>query len=529
MKIEDGIHTICGGARTYSSVHVGPEPNCSVNTTRKQVNEPAEYPTLFALIPPLQFTTFLLLYSHCNMVKISSLKTYFDEIEETNGDDECRAWLNELFDAKIELAKFVADRREGGVATEYIGFLKGSFNFSFRFRFSDGGPDAIIRFPKPGHTATSLRDEKVANEVRVMEFISKNTTIPVPHVHSWGLTADSPHQFGPFIIMDYIEGTLLSTILKQPTESDQEDIVLSPDIDNTALDKIYRQLASYILQLSQLVFTRIGAISKENDSNTWSVTGRPLTYNMNELVTVAGCSNDVLPTLPFNSTSEYLKFMAKQHLAHLLAQRNIADDAEIAQARFVARHRYCQLISKYCIDDSGPFMLFCDDLRPSNMLVNPETLQITAVLDLEFTNAMPAQYTYDPPWWLLLSGPDVWLDRGSMDEFQALYEPRMEQFIRALEEVENMSGVGGKQPIESHLSARMRKSWAEGRFWFNYAARKSFEMDAVYWAQLQDGGTSTDLLEEDLHTEMQHFCKAKMEQLKAYKEECTARFSALNG
>ena len=31
------------------------------------------------------------------------------------------------------------------------------------------------------------------------------------------------------------------------------------------------------------------------------------------------------------------------------------------------------------------------------MLVDPKTLRIIAVLDLEFTNAMPAQFTYDPP------------------------------------------------------------------------------------------------------------------------------------
>jgi len=57
--------------------------------------------------------------------------------------------------------------------------------------------------------------------------------------------------------------------------------------------------------------------------------------------------------------------------------------------------------------DAGPFLPFCDDLRPSNMLVDLETLTITAVLDLEFTNAMPAQSSYSLPWWLLLFGPEV--------------------------------------------------------------------------------------------------------------------------
>ncbi|KAH7317227.1 hypothetical protein BKA65DRAFT_515597 [Rhexocercosporidium sp. MPI-PUGE-AT-0058] len=383
---------------------------------------------------------------------------------------------------------------------------------------------AIIRFPKPGHTATALRDEKVANEVQIMAYLSENTTIPLPRVHSWGFTIDSPQQFGPFIIMDYIDGTLLSTVLKQPTESDQQGVVLNPNIDDTILDKVYYQIADYMLQLSQVTFSRIGAISKDCATNTWSVTGRPLTYNMNELATVAGYPDDQFPTAPFDSANNYLRSVANEHLTHLWTQRNLADDPKIAQERFIARHQFAQLISKYCVDDAGPFIPFCDDLRPSNMLVNPETLCITALLDFEFTNTMPAQFTYDPPWWLLLSGPEMWLDRCSMEEFLACYEPRMEQFLRALERMEEESAFK-KRPSGPSLSTRMRDPWRTGRFWFNYAARKSFEVDVIYWAALHDDGAGVELLDDKARAEMELLTEKKMEQLKAYKEECTARFS----
>lgn len=458
------------------------------------------------------------------MFEITSLKTYFDEIEETNGDDECRAWLDRVFDAKLELATFVAARR-GGEVTEYVGFLKGSFNFSFRYRFSDDGPDAIIRFPKPGHTAKALRDEKVANEVQVMEFLRQNTTIPIPYVHCWGSTEESPHKFGPFIIMDYVEGEKLSTLLQKPIKSDEEDLVLNASIDDSMLTTVYRQIAGYLLQLSQLSFNRIGAISK--DGSTWSITKRPLTYNMNELATVAGYPQDRFSTSTFDCASEYFSRVSHDHLTHLRTQRNIADNPEIARARFVARRRFAQLIPRYCISDSGPFLPFCDDLRPSNMLVDPQTLQITAVLDLEFTNAMPAQFTYDPPWWLLLSGPEAWLDRGSMGEFRKCYEPRMEQFLHALEEVEKEGKVlsASNQNSASRLSSLMRDSWRSGRFWFNYAARKSFEIDAIYWAALHESTGGTELLEDGAEAEVGSFIDEKMEQLRLYKEECAARFS----
>ncbi|EED11746.1 conserved hypothetical protein [Talaromyces stipitatus ATCC 10500] len=447
--------------------------------------------------------------------KTSSLKTYLDEIEETNGDDECKAWLKRVFDLKVELANFVATRRAGEGSGKYIGFLKGSFNFSFRFSFDDGGPDAIIRFPKPGHTATAYRDEKVTNEVQIMEYLRQNTNIPIPRVHSWGLSAESP-QLGPFIIMDYIEGVLLSTILKQP---DQEDVILNPDIDNTILDKIYRQIAHYMLQLSQLTFPRIGAISKDHDSDTWYVAGRPLTYNMNELATVSGYLDNKFPITPFDRASDYLRSIANEHITHLWTQRNLADNAEIAQKRFIARHRFTQLIQKYYVEDSGPFIPFSDDMRPSNMLVNPETLSITAVLDLKFTNAMPAEFTYDPPWWLLLSGPEMWLERCAKDEFLTLYEPRLTQFLRALEQVEDETALECKQSSGPPLSTRMRDSWRTGRFWFDYAARKSFDVDIIYWAALHDGSMGAESLDDKTRAEVELFAQAKMEQLKAYKEE----------
>lgn len=70
------------------------------------------------------------------------------------------------------------------------------------------------------------------------------------------------------------------------------------------------------------------------------------------------------------------------------------------------------------------------------MLIDPETLRITAILDFEFTNAIPAKFAYDPPWWLLLSGPEMWLECCAIEEFLTFYEHRIEQFLRALERVE---------------------------------------------------------------------------------------------
>lgn len=360
--------------------------------------------------------------------------------------------------------------------------------------------------------------EKVTNEVMIMEFLREQTTIPVPLVRCWGLTSESPQNLGPFIIMDFIEGQDLSDFLQQPTQSKEEVIMLDPDINEIRLDFIYDQIADFLLQISRLEFSRIGAISKDTVSNRWTVLGRPLTYDMNEVVTLAGYPAAQFDlTAPFDRASDYFAARAQDFRTHVETQRNIAgDDEDVAWNLFVARCCFAKLIPEYCIEESGPFRLFCDDLRPTNMLVDPETLRITAVLDLEFTNAMPAQFTYDPPWWLLLKQPASWVREGKIQEFLDLFIPRKDQFIRAIERAE------AKVPqsiSQTRLSAQMRDSWNSGRFWFNLASRKSFDTDEIYWEALHNENRGQELLDEVILAEREKFLSEKKDQFNDYRRE----------
>lgn len=94
------------------------------------------------------------------------------------------AWLMQAIGVKEDIVAFVANRRPGSPEGEFNGYLRGPFNFCISVRFQDGGPDAIIQFPKPGHTLTTRREEKVENEVQVLEYLSQKTNIPVPRVTS---------------------------------------------------------------------------------------------------------------------------------------------------------------------------------------------------------------------------------------------------------------------------------------------------------------------------------------------------------
>lgn len=145
--------------------------------------------------------------------------------------------------------------------------------------------------------------------------------------------------------------------------------ILDPDADKEPLDVIYEQIAGFMLEISRIPFTNIRAISKDTASGVWSVASRPLTYDMNEIVTVGGCSAKKLSTkAKFDRASEHFWACAHMFQFHAGEQRNISGfDEDIAGTQFIVRHRFPKLVPIYStVDDAGPFRLFCDDLRPSN-------------------------------------------------------------------------------------------------------------------------------------------------------------------
>lgn len=436
--------------------------------------------------------------------------TFYDEIAEKIGDDEWDEWKKRVLAVKDDIAQFVAGHRPGSRDPQVIDWLQGSFNLCLRVTFSGGSSDVMIRFPGPGHNA--FREEKSVNEVDVIRFIRENTTIPVPRVIAWGLTKDSPQQLGPFIISEFVHGTRLSTVLADPT--DRKTLWLDPNVDEKLLNTVYEQVADFMLQLFRFDFNSIGAISKDNES--WSVTRRPLTYAMNELATSTFYPVDEFPTAPFDSATDYFGAIADSYMTHLRTQRNLCTDRPTAERLYTSRQLFARLVSRYCAYDR-PFKLFCDDFRFQNMLVDPDTHRITAVYDLEFTNAMPKQYASEAPWWLLLIGPEAYLFRGrTIEEFKAAYEPRFEQFVAAMRRAEAARGIQG---IEC-LSDLMAESWRTKTFWFNVATRRPIDVDVLFENCLKDSADNQEPLDDETRDALPQFIDMKMEQLKAYDSDC---------
>lgn len=255
-----------------------------------------------------------------------------------------------------------------------------------------------------------------------MRYVAANTTVPVPRIYHYGTAAENPTGLGPFIIMDYIDHErTMSDALKDPTLGPDESHVLDADISEDKLKFLYRQMANILLQLSRLTFPKIGSLVQEDDGS-FSVSGRPLIQNMNSLVEFAGVVPSLLPSQQYDTSAEWYAAMADMHMAQLAFQHNDAVlDEDDVRDKYVARQLFRRLVSSGQLHDCDPtFRLYSEDLRPSNVLIDQD-LRVVGVIDWEFAYAAPPQFSFDPPWWLLLKSPEYW--PGGYNPWMEAYEP----------------------------------------------------------------------------------------------------------
>ncbi|KAK1964925.1 hypothetical protein LY78DRAFT_638550 [Colletotrichum sublineola] len=445
----------------------------------------------------------------------SLLTVRYDSLIYNEGSKKYETWQSSAINDGVirELEVFVTEKLNRGPA-KFVERAEGSYNMIFRFRFTAGN-DAALRFPKPGHTPLALAKEKLANEVAWMEYLKANTAIPIPHVHNSSLqTLDNPSLGLPSVLMDFVQGENLRDFLAS----------LSAPGKDTAADAmrstVYEQLAGFYLQINRLHSKQIGSIAKDKLSGQWDVTQRPLTMDMHQLLLgVHEYRTDGWPTKPLQRSSDYFNFVVDQQRSQLWGLRNLNQAAEISQLRFRARMGFKQLVPLFCdhIDDRGPFLPFNPDLDPRNMVVNPDTGRIMGIFDLEFTNAMPAQFARDPPLWLHRVLPGQCLDRDFFPWFLKTYQPYLDLFIVAMKKIEKGGQAeNGQKP----LSTMMLESWASKRCWFNYAAHHADHIDAIYWAELHKLHPDGDKPEIStiMESEMKRYVEHTERQITAFEQ-----------
>ncbi|KAI5266821.1 hypothetical protein E4T47_08163 [Aureobasidium subglaciale] len=377
----------------------------------------------------------------------------------------------------------------------------GSFNSCHKVLFEDGTAWAV-RYSIPSRVMHP--DEKTRREAAVMMFVKEHTQIPVPKVIALGAAADNHDPLiGPFLITEWVEGKPLTTVLEELPRPSWGP-VLRQDIEEDQLRKVYGQMVRILLELAAHDFDEIGALlmtEGESESDRWSIVARPMTLKVNEIEAGGNVIADgkIAPMvhriqrsltsadhdLPaFKSTTEYMQNLVQQYITHLHEQGNSIDDASDARQKFVLRCRIMELIPHFVSRkyNFGPFKLVCDDFRFGNVLVDETSLQVTGVIDWEWTYTAPYQSLFYPPPWLILERPTSWTKNG-----EERYEQKLSVFLQCLEEEEKrLVGSAYHDPPDRRMSSLMRNSFEDGTFWFMQLLQEAFGFhEEILWRNLE--------------------------------------------
>ncbi|MCJ1259931.1 hypothetical protein MMC24_007770 [Lignoscripta atroalba] len=390
----------------------------------------------------------------------------YDDVAWEKCDEVTNEWLKRLrTPASYRAIAALIAKHHGGVGQEIFPPTRGGFNIHLKMTFLSGRP-AMIRFPDPGRI--KFPEEKIRKEVAVIRLLQEQTSIPVPFILHHGMTDESPFGLGPFIIMEYIEHACdLVDALNTPGLAIEERPILDPNIAAERLEYVYGQIAHILLQLSKLSFPRIGA-PVEVSENSCSVGQFPPRkapeQDLRECLILLSRDR---PDTPY--TSLHAEERRDRISRRLPPKIPIEAPLPPARKRLPIQRPEASIKSSQAL------------LRRSsaNEFLVDANFKVVAVLDWEFTYAAPAEFAFSPPFWLLLERPEYW--PGGMSGWAATYEPRLQTFLRVLEDREKVELENETLKPEDALSGRMRQSWESGGFWVNYALQRSWAFDFIYW------------------------------------------------
>ncbi|KAJ4152248.1 hypothetical protein NW754_004043 [Fusarium falciforme] len=360
----------------------------------------------------------------------------------------------------IEAICRLASSYHGGIPCTTFGSPKhGSFNVCVFVEFETSSPERwVVRMPIPARAA--LIDERIETELVTMKYVAAKTTIPVPRVHAYSFTEGSPIQTA-FIMMDYIEGHTLKDL---GFKKGKKWRTYTGPTEATA--KLHEQLADVYVQLRQLESPEIGALglpvidgkpSYDCDADNIRIRHRPISIEM-MMQELEGMDpgTRIKPQMTFSTARSFVDALFWLAENEFDKSPDPGFDTRGQRNTLYARHHFPNFVRHNWLDsaaDKGPFVLMHGDLLMlmSNLLFDNE-LNLVAVLDWEWSFAVPAQMLVPPVW---LSGGDLkWMLLGTN-----LFYNEVGRLVAAIRNREQALQV----------PPRLSQAWAKSEAWCHTA------------------------------------------------------------
>lgn len=313
----------------------------------------------------------------------------------------------------VALALALKAARDGGDSPTLTCELQfppfnGFYNLVFKVKWSDGEVWAL-KIPRRGHKDdwSTIAARGSQSEYFAMDMLAKETTIPLPRVFGLDIGHDNTLNC-PYMLMDWLAGVPLLDHWDRFVSKDKGLNIFDDDIVRVNLLK---KLASIIVQFEAFRY-RKGGTPLFNADGTFNKIGPLITRDLG-LETMENLP-ELIELGPF---TDHYDFMAcKVERADARAQ----EDAEYAHYKDRDDHlrqMLCYFISwaGATMTDQRDFVLAHTDFGPQNILVDPDTGDLTGIIDFDGITAVPRYlsngYRGSYPHWLtrdqdLWDGPD---------------------------------------------------------------------------------------------------------------------------
>ncbi|KAK9772047.1 putative Aminoglycoside phosphotransferase domain-containing protein [Seiridium cardinale] len=216
---------------------------------------------------------------------------------------------------------------------------------------------------------------KTMNEVAAMKWVRDNTSIPIPAIVRFDATEDNAIGY-EYTLLEKVHGVSIDTIYDT--------------LDDAKLKHLIDQLTDYLIDLHRHEWHHSGGLSLDESGKI--VPGRVLaeTFWQGPEIAEYWGSDETVDSLnvcgPFSSYTAYVMGHIEQYIRNIEIHQSLEwmRDMIPRLGAFMAflNDRSAEL-------DGTRYILTHKDLHFGNIMCDPRTLQITAVLDWEFAAVLP--------------------------------------------------------------------------------------------------------------------------------------------
>ena len=288
---------------------------------------------------------------------------------------------------------------------------------------------------------------KFSSEIATLKFLRDKTLVRVPKLIGYGLGNDD---IGiPFMITQNVDGLPLSIYWGRFGKN------------TVCVERILDSLAQQYLELLSHPFNQIGSLRLTPDGKGWEIGSSPISVDQFDI------SRDgfkIALSKPHTSSIDYYNSQTNMFKRYTNEQQNSVFDEEDAILKYITSEVFHRLIPHFINRgfDNGPYFLFHLDLHANNVITNSKC-EVEAILDWEFTSALPIEVAFSPPRCIMDRYREIKMRCGS-DNYR-LYESRLRIFTKKVENhlASSYSNLSQLAPV---ILTQLCKDLSENRAFF---------------------------------------------------------------